>query len=81
MSGITGVKLRAGPARKAKLQVRGKGPVLYPPAPELLMPDVVVQLLIDDGNTTECFKTAFPGPSGEGRISKQDATTFQAIGP
>jgi hypothetical protein len=42
---------------------------------------VVVQLLIDDGVTIECFKTAFPGPSGLGGVINQDATVFKAKGP
>jgi hypothetical protein len=47
----------------------------------LLVPDVVVQLLIYDGITTECFKTSFPGPSPEGEIKRQDADDFIAKGP
>jgi hypothetical protein len=46
-----------------------------------LVTDVVVQLLIDDGGPVECFKTSFPGSSGDGAVTKQDATQFKAKGP
>jgi hypothetical protein len=82
-SGITGAKLKAGAAGKAQVQVavKGKGGFYSSPATDTLVPDVVVQLLIDDGFTTECFKTAFPGSSGLGTIKKQDAENFKAKGP
>jgi hypothetical protein len=38
--------------------------------------NVVVQLLIDNGVDTECFKSTFPG-SG---VKKQDTQTFKAKG-
>jgi hypothetical protein len=81
LSGITRVQLKAGTAGKAKVLVKGVGPLLYLPATETLAPDVIVQLLIDDGVTTECFKTAFPGPSGAGAVTSQDSTEFEAKGP
>jgi hypothetical protein len=40
-----------------------------------LPPSVVVQLLIDDGITTECFKTTFS------TFTVQSATQYKAKGP
>ena len=40
-----------------------------------LAPSVVVQLLIDDGVTVECFKTTFAG------FTLQSATQYKAKGP
>jgi hypothetical protein len=39
--------------------------------------DVVIQLLIDDGITTECFKSSFLNAG----ITKQDSENFKAKGP
>ncbi len=78
--GITDVKLKAGAAGKAQVQVKGKGALLGPPGIAGLVTDVVVQLIIDDGGTTECFKTAFPGSSGAGSFTKTP-TQFKAKGP
>jgi hypothetical protein len=77
---ITAVRFKAGIGGKAQVQVRGKGALLSPPATDALVTDVVVQLLIDDGGTVECFKTAFPGSSGAGGVT-QDDTQFKAKGP
>jgi hypothetical protein len=66
------------------VQVKGAGTLLEPPAPTSLMTDVVIQLLIDDGITTECFKTSFPGSSGEGSaavVAKPSSTLFKGKGP
>jgi hypothetical protein len=84
--GITSVKFKVGApsSGKAQVQVKGAGPLLGPPVPTSLTTDVVIQLLIDDGATTECFKTSFPGSSGEGsaRISvKPPSTQFKGKGP
>jgi hypothetical protein len=73
-AGITDVKLNAGDAGKAQVQVKGKGALLAPPALGALSTPVIVQLLINDGITTECFKTTFS--SGD-----QTATSFKAKGP
>ena len=81
LSGIIAAHLRAGLAGRAKIQVTGKGALLHPLATDSLTGEVVVQLLIDDGASTECFKTAFPGPSGRGAVTRQDATHFEAKGP
>jgi hypothetical protein len=78
-NGITRVKMKAGAAGKAELQVMGKGARLDPPATAALVPDVVVQLLIDDGDAIECFKTSFPGTTGS--VTSQTDTQFQAKGP
>jgi hypothetical protein len=73
--GVTGAKFKAGAAGKAQVQVRGKGGLLGPPATGSLAPSVVVQLLIDDGVTTECFKTTFS------TFTLQSATQYKAKGP
>jgi hypothetical protein len=73
--GITGAKLKAGTAGKSQVQVKGKGSLLGPPATGAVMPSVVVQLLIDDGVTIECFKTTFS------TFTLQSATQYKARGP
>jgi hypothetical protein len=73
--GITGVKLKAGTSGKSQVQVKGKGTLLGPPSTGTLSPNVVVQLLIDDGITTECFKTTFS------TVTLQSATQYKAKGP
>jgi hypothetical protein len=60
LSGIVSVKLLAGPAGQARVQLAGKGPLLNPPATGTLVTDVIVQLLIDDGVSIGCFQVAFP---------------------
>ena len=74
--GVLGAVLKSGTAGKSKVQVKGKGVNLLPPSTAALS-DVVIQLVIDDGATTECFKTTFPN-SG---IAKQDAEKFKVKGP
>jgi hypothetical protein len=74
-SGITDVKLKAGLAGKASVQVKGKGVLLRPPATAALS-NVVVQLLITDGATTECFKTTFANAE-----IIQDDESFKVKGP
>jgi hypothetical protein len=56
--GITDMKLLAGIADKAKLQVKGRGANLALPPLGLTLP-VTVQLRIADGVTTECWQTTF----------------------
>ena len=77
--GITDVKLKAGGAGKAQVQVKGKGVLLGPPATAALVTNVVVQLLIDDGGPIQCFKTSFPGAGGS--VTAQTTTQFKAKGP
>ena len=69
------VKFKAGDPGKSQVQVKGRGASLFPPATAGLS-NVVVQLLIDDGVTTECFKTTF----FDFAIKKQDSQTFKAKG-
>jgi hypothetical protein len=57
--GVTGLRLKAGPAGRAKVQVKGKGIHLPTPALGLTIP-VTVQLVIRDGVSTECWETKFP---------------------
>jgi hypothetical protein len=57
-AGLTDAKLLAGVTGKAKVQVKGKGVNLVMPTLGLTVP-VTVQLLIDDGMTTECWQTTF----------------------
>jgi hypothetical protein len=73
--GVTSAKFKAGDPGKSQVQVKGNGTSLFPPATAGLS-NVVVQLLIDDGVTTECFKTSFPTFA----IKKQDDQTFKAKG-
>jgi hypothetical protein len=80
-SGIKSVKFTAGDAGDAQVRIKGTGVLLAPPATGSLVTDIVVQLLIDDGATIECFKTSFPGPSGQGAVLEQTATRFRAKGP
>jgi hypothetical protein len=79
--GITIVKLHAGLDGAAFVQVQGRGASLVLPDPGALSDEVVIQLVIDDGATTECFSSAFPGSSGLGAVSKQTETGFKAKGP
>lgn len=72
--GLTKMKLKAGIAGKAQIQVQGGGLNLAMPALPLTMP-VVVQLLIDDGMTTECWQTTFT------TAVKNDPLQFNAKGP
>jgi hypothetical protein len=56
--GIISMKLQAGLAGKAKLQMKGQGVNLAVPPLGLTLP-VTVQLSVSDGVTTECWQTTF----------------------
>jgi len=59
--GLVGVKLKAGDAEKAQVQVKAKG--IHLPVPALPPHgDVTVQLVIDDGAGRQCFQTKFSEP-------------------
>jgi hypothetical protein len=75
-AGIINAQFKEGDAGKSKVQVKGKERLINPPAPGALASPVVVQLLIFDGFTTECFKTTFTAP-----FHKQDTDDFIAKGP
>jgi len=72
--GVTKAKYVSGAAGKAKVQIAGKGIPLPMPVLGLTLP-VTVQLLIDDGLTTECWQTTYPA------ALLNDAATFRAKGP
>jgi len=74
--GITDIKMKAGTAGRAQVQVKGKGALLAPPDTAALVLPVTLQLLVDDG-TVECFQTVF----SSGGVKKQDAESFKAKGP
>jgi hypothetical protein len=76
VDGVTGVKFKAGPTGKAKLSIVGKGAALLPPETTDLSA-VVVQLVINDGIDTTCFKNGF----GDAGIKKQDAENYKVKGP
>src|SRR5262249_24758018 len=72
--GLTDLKLQAGVADQAKVQVKGKGVDLDLPALGLTLP-VTVQLVIRDGLTTRCWQTTFT------TFTANDAEQFKAKGP
>ena len=72
--GITLVKLKAGDAGKANVQMKGKG-VFLPTTPLPLTTPVTVQLVIRDGGTTRCWQTTYP------TSPHNDAKQFGAKGP
>lgn len=72
--GITIVKLKAGDAGKANVQMKGKG-ALLPTTPLPLTTPVAVQLVIRDGTTTQCWQTIYP------TSPHNDAKQFGAKGP
>jgi hypothetical protein len=72
--GITRVKLKAGVTGAAQVLVTGKGVNLHTPNPPLTLP-VTVQLLIQNGATTECWQTQYTAPT------KNDDQRFRARGP
>jgi hypothetical protein len=78
---VRSAKLIAGGDDAARIKVQARGARLNLPALASLVPNVVVQLLIDDGTNRECFKTSFPGSSAAGSIRKQTENVFQAVGP
>ena len=76
--GITGAKFKASTTPgKSQVQVKtkGKGGFYSSPATLGLIESVVIQLLIDDGITIECFKTTFS------TFTRKDAENYKAKGP
>lgn len=73
--GVQQVKLKAGAAGKAQVQTKAKGAALPTPALPLTLP-VTVQLLIEDGLSTECWQTTYTGTP-----LKNDSAQFKAKGP
>ncbi len=71
-TGLGLLKLKSGEAGKAKVLAKAKGGNLVVPALPLT-PPVVVQLLVDDGNGTECWQSTFSDPP-----KKNDAAKFKA---
>lgn len=67
--GITALKLTSGVAGRAKVLVKAKGASLVLPALPLTSP-VVVQLLIDDGLTTECWQTTYTAPFKKNEVDR-----------
>ena len=72
--GITKMKLGAGVAGKAKVQLSGKGANLPMPGLPLVLP-VTAQLLIRDGAGTTCFQTTYD------TSAVNDGLKFKAKGP
>jgi hypothetical protein len=72
--GISDMKLQAGTAGKAKLQVKGNGANLALPPLHLTLP-VIMQLSISNGMTTQCWQTTF------GTSQANTPTQFKAKGP
>ena len=72
--GVTDVKLKAGGAGKARVQVKARGPNFFHPAPPLTLP-VAVQYVIDDGVTTTCWQTVFT------EVTRNEGEHFKAKGP
>jgi hypothetical protein len=62
LDGITQVKLGAGAAGKSRIQVKGKGSQLTIPSLPLTG-SVTVQLIADDGGSTECWDASFASPT------------------
>lgn len=56
------------------MQVKGKGSLLAPPDPSLVLP-LTVQLLVDDGNVVKCWQSTFTS------ATKSDSEQFKAKGP
>lgn len=75
--GITNAKFKAGTNGKAQVQVKAKGEDVQPPAPNALVTNVTVQLIIADGAQRECFKTTF----SETGVKNKTDTQFKATGP
>ena len=71
-SGVASAKLV--PAPKARLQVKGKGSQLAPPALGLTLP-VTVQLVIGDGTAATCWETVYTA------VQKNGPTVLKAKGP
>lgn len=72
--GITQLQVKAGIAGKSQVQVKGKGTLLAPPDPSLVLP-LTVQLLVDDGSTVKCWQSTFT------TATKNDSEQLKAKGP
>jgi hypothetical protein len=59
--GVRGLKMKAGVDGKAALRLKGIGAGLVVPALPPLQP-LTVQMLVDDGVTTECWQSTFTNP-------------------
>lgn len=70
--GLTLLSLKSGIAGKAKVLAKAAGTNLVLPSLPLV-PPVVVQLLVDDGMTSQCWQTTFADPP-----TKNDAAKFKA---
>jgi streptogramin lyase len=77
-TGVVGAKFREGTAGKSKVQIKMGGEFYAAPTDVEALhlgTSVILQLLINDGLTTECFKTTFPAPF------KFKEGSFRAKGP
>lgn len=73
--GITQIKMKAGVAGKAQVQVKGAGPALA--VPTLPITDATtVQFRVDNGSNLECWETRFTATP-----NKNDASKYQSKGP
>ncbi len=75
--GVIGLTFKAGDAGKSKLSVKAKERYSDPPSTAPIVAPVIVQMLVTDGFTTECFKTTFPVAG----IKKQTLSQFLIKGP
>lgn len=73
--GITQVKLLAGADGRAQVSVKGKGPLLAPPDPALVLP-VTVQLVAGNGPSRRCWQATYAAS-----VSRNDDERFKARGP
>jgi uncharacterized delta-60 repeat protein len=73
-NGVIAAKLKAGIQDKAQVEVKAKGIDVPLPALPLSLP-VTVQLLIGDGDGTNCWQSTFSVPI------RNDAQQFKAKGP
>lgn len=71
--GLSLARLVSGPAGKSRVIVKAAGDQLALPSLPLTLP-VIVQLLVDDGVTTECWQTTFSEPP-----KKNDPSRFRAV--
>lgn len=72
--GIDRIRLKEGPAPKARVLVKARGPSLSAPALPLALP-VTVQLHADDGIQSECWEAQYT------TAKKNDGIQFKARGP
>ncbi len=70
--GLTLLNLKSGVAGKAKILAKAAGAQLAVPSLPLI-PPVIVQLLVDDGLTSQCWQATFSDPP-----AKNDAGKFKA---